>query len=298
MSSMELTLSQFEAVLPAHLEHARAAQVHGYSESSSSTTTTSPTSVAPVSSKNVVTQVAVLTPNTLTVPSASPLSSICSLAFAGGKPGRGVNNLPIKKIKGTLGNAKDKKYSTYPNKHGQPECKPLGKAGCNVPGIPMMSCLQDLRRQIYAKACKHPNMTYSPMQSIACSPNVVSSYCAYVQYVQWLPKGAKEQKKFDDLNTAPYKGMKYNQVPIGAIVEGIDWIIEKGAKLCGESLLPVPNQMAGGMPGHVYILKVDIDHEINLKPSPSGWSTDELEQLPFNVLDVFGFDQETSDDEA
>lgn len=69
------------------------------------------------------------------------------------------------------------------------------------------------------------------------------------------------------MDTEPYVGMKYNEVPIVAIKEGIDWIKQNGAKMCGQSLLPLPlSSMMDKHPqlkGHVYVLKADVNYTLN-----------------------------------
>lgn len=174
------------------------------------------------------------------------------------KDGPGINNIPLKPIKGQ---GKDGKKITYPNKTGSKDCSKK----CSYPTKfeSAVSCLTGLQEKIHKIASKNPGKTYRPLERIACAPNE-SMFCAFVEAVPWTPSGQKDRDMMAEMDTQPYRDMEYNYVPIGAIVEGIDWIEQNGAKMCGQSLLPVQvsSEMIEDYPemrGHVYILKADVN---------------------------------------
>lgn len=151
-----------------------------------------------------------------------------------------------------------KKNMSFPNKHGSDECKSIKHCTTSNTKKP---CIQDIREKVYQMACNHPEKTFEPMKPIVCSPSDDGDYCAYVQYVPFRPKSAK---LFDHKYTNPYQNMTYNQVPIGAIKEGVDWIINGKAKLCGQALLPVPTTFPGdGSVDQAYLLRLDVDHGLH-----------------------------------
>lgn len=174
------------------------------------------------------------------------------------KDGPGINNIPLKAIKGQ---GKDGKKITYPNKTGSKDCSKK----CSYPTKfeSAVSCLTGLQEKIHKIASKNPGKTYQPLERIACAPNE-SMFCAFVEAVPWTPSGQKDRDMMAKMDTQPYRDMGYNHVPIGAIVEGIDWIEQNGAKMCGQALLPVQvsSEMIEDYPemrGHVYILKADVN---------------------------------------
>lgn len=175
--------------------------------------------------------------------------------------GPGTNNVPLKAIKG-LG--QDGKAVTYPNKHGSSLCK-KAKGCISIDKVgPVTPCIADLQNKIHQLAMNRSDLTFAPMEPITCSPALSSKYCAWVELVPWAPKDEKNKWLLNEMNTKPYNHMSYNEVPIGAVSEGIDWIRDGKAKLCGETLLPVPQPGTANMAkscekGKVYVLKVDVN---------------------------------------
>lgn len=175
------------------------------------------------------------------------------------KTGPGIYNLPMKKIKG-YGGDKGNTKMTFPNKHGSPQCKEA-KHCVALNRESVQPCIEQVQMKIRELACSEPNRTFAPLEPIVCGPSGDSTYCAVVQYIPFVTKNAKANQMFQRMYTEPYLNMTVNQVPIGAIKEGVDWIVENGAKLCGQALLPVPqfSTKAGGKPGHVYAVVLDVD---------------------------------------
>lgn len=207
--------------------------------------------------------------STYTTPDSSmPITSSSSIAAftqqypANDNIGPGINNVPMKQIKG-LGQNGQK--ITYPNKKGSGLCKKARKCITIDKVGPIRTCLEDLQDKIHLLAKHKSNLTFAPLQPIACSPAQDSKYCAYVELVPWQPLKASNEREFQKMNIQPYTNMTYNAVPIGAIKEGVDWIKQGKAKLCGASLLPVPLPVNMDHPqekGKVYTLRVDINTEL------------------------------------
>ncbi|KAF1349924.1 hypothetical protein BDV97DRAFT_178817 [Delphinella strobiligena] len=203
----------------------------------------------------------------------SSTSSSSSAAYTQQYPandniGPGINNVPIKHIKGE---GQGGKKITYPNKKGSGLCKKARKCITIDKVGPIRTCLEDIQAKIHLLAQHNSTLTFAPLQPIACSPAHDSKYCAYVQLVPWQPLKESNERKFQKMNIQPYRGMNYSAVPIGAIKEGVDWIKQGKAKLCGESLLPVPLPVQLDHPeerGKVYTLKIDVNTELpDMDPS-------------------------------
>ncbi|KAK8196100.1 hypothetical protein M8818_007253 [Zalaria obscura] len=200
-------------------------------------------------------QVTVQGMNPTNLGKVEPTSSVMTRR-APDNPGPGLHNIPLKKVKGTT---TDGKAVTYPNKLGHPDCKKAKHCIAideRVNGT--MGCLQYLAEGIRHKAETDPEATYSALDPVVCGPSDESGYCAYVQYVPFVPNSGKYTDEFQKMDTFQYRAMTYNKVPIGAIYQGIQWLMDSGAKLCGNALLPVPHDF-GVMDGSVYILTVDVD---------------------------------------
>lgn len=176
--------------------------------------------------------------------------------------GPGINNIPIESIKGE---GQDGKKATYPNKHGSALCKKAKGCISITKTGPNKHCIDDLQERIHCLAIQYPDLVFNPLEPIACSPSVDSIYCAFIELVPWQPHDVKNERLFEQMDTEPYKSMLYNEVPIKAIAEGIDWIIQGKAKLCGAALVPVPKAEHLNGPegkGKVYVLKVDINPDL------------------------------------
>lgn len=157
--------------------------------------------------------------------------------------------------------------STYPNHVGfnVDACDALRKSGCQTTTLPIIPCISYLQQQINELACKTPNATFAPMTPIACSPSKDSDYCAFVEYRPWEPKGDDDEEKLESLRSGGHWGdMEYGHVPIFAIKNAMDWLLDQKTKVCGSMLLPVPgfDGENGGLEGHVYVLSLDVDHAI------------------------------------
>lgn len=193
-------------------------------------------------------------------PSAKPTSAPgkASITYnVNDQIGPGINNVPLKSIKGV---GQDGKKVKYPNMKGSSLCK-KAKNCLVIDKLGTRSCLEEVQNRIHELAAKHPEMTFKALERIACGPSQDSTYCAYIEIVPWQPKNSQQENMFNKMNMEPYRDMQYNEVPMGAIREGIDWLRQGKAKLCGETLLPVPGPKRGGkkMEGQVYVLKVDIN---------------------------------------
>lgn len=207
--------------------------------------------------------------STYTTPdSTKPITSSSSIAAftqqypANDNIGPGINNVPIKHIKGQ---GQGGQKVTYPNKKGSGLCKKAKKCITIDKVGPIRTCLEDLQSKIHLLAKHKSDITFAPLQPIACSPAQDSKYCAFVELVPWQPLKASNERAFHQMNIQPYTNMTYNAVPIGAIKEGVDWIKQGKAKLCGASLLPVPLPVDMYHPqekGKVYTLRVDINTEL------------------------------------
>lgn len=211
-----------------------------------------------------------LTTCTTTVTSSPGSTKTCPIPSAQSGPvinvknkvGPGINNVPIKSISGE---GEGGKKITYPNMQGSALCKKAKHCVAIDNKGPVVSCLEDLKNKIHYLAAYKSDLVFEPMQPIACSPALNSKYCAFIELVPWQPKNGKNTELFNQMNTVPYRLMEYNQVNIGAIAEGIDWMKKTTkAKLCGSSLLPVPEPGSELMGRHeekgkVYVLRVDVN---------------------------------------
>ncbi|GAB7349419.1 hypothetical protein MBLNU459_g8534t1 [Dothideomycetes sp. NU459] len=191
--------------------------------------------------------------------SSSVITSSSMITFpVNDRNGPGINNIPIKPIRGQ---GKDGTRITFPNKTGYRDCsKKCSYAGAY--GIE--SCLSGLQEKIHAIARDDPQGSYAPLERIACAPHE-SNFCAFVEFVPWTPLNERERLELAKMDTQPYDKMEDNRIPIGAIKEGMDWIKQNGAKMCGQSLLPVPANVRGHEKvrrGYVYILKADVNYTL------------------------------------
>lgn len=101
---------------------------------------------------------------------ARPETSSITLAV-NDQNGPGINNMPMKAIKGQ---GKDGKKVTYPNKTGFKDCsKKCSYTGKYGP----VSCLDGLMEKIHEMVSQGPYETYKPLQRIACAPDE-SRFCA------------------------------------------------------------------------------------------------------------------------
>ena len=169
--------------------------LHG--EYNPSSTTEAPTMIA--SSVTVAT-------TTDSIPVSSALTSFVNV---NDQMGPGINNVPLKAIKG-LG--QDGNKVTYPNKHGSPLCKKAKKCIAISKNTPIRSCMDALQEQIHDLAIHHPEMAFEPLKPIACAPSLDSKYCAFIELVPWQPINDKNERLFGQMDTEPYKYMVYNPV--------------------------------------------------------------------------------------